>query len=214
MKTDKESKYVAYLPSIYQMGKDDISSVLTGQFLKAFEKILSGIDDGEGIKGIEKILDNIHDYFDPAKTPPEFLEWLSSWVALTLKEGEGWSEDKKRELISKIIPLYLKRGTKEGLEEYLKIYVGGSITITEEMAPFRVGSRIGIDTVLGGLPPYLFIVDIMSSASDPKARSDTEKAIREIIDQEKPAHTHYVIRFNVSTMQVGFSRVEINTLLW
>lgn len=116
---EKESKYLQYLPSIYQTEKDENGSTFLGSFLKAFEKVLSGIDDGvtidgvspdefivktengnlniynKPLKGIEEILDTIHDYFDPMETPLEFLNWLAGWVALTLIEGEGWNEEKK-----------------------------------------------------------------------------------------------------------------------
>lgn len=220
---EEESKYLRYLPSIYQAKEND--PAFLGRFLKAFEKMLSGIDDGvdipgQSLKGIEEILDNIHDKFDSDVTDSDFLPWLAGWVALSLKEGESWSDPKKRELITRIVPLYQKRGTKEGLEEYLKIYVGEGVRIIDELNSFQIGvsSRVGIDTIIDGLPLYCFIVDVPFSASFSESgslvRSETEKSIREIIDIEKPAHTYYRINFNISTMQVGYARVGVNTLLW
>lgn len=236
MSTNKEeSKYLQYLPSIYQ-AKENYPTFL-GQFLKAFEKILSGIDDGvkvevdiDGqpveVKGIEEILDNIHDIFDPytftdknifnpVKENADFLQWLAGWVALSLKE-ESWTNFKKAELVAKIVPLYQKRGTKEGLEEYLRIYVGGGVRIIEEIGPFQIGisSRVGVDTVVDGLPLYFFIVDVPFSTHNPQKRGEIENSIRQIIDIEKPAHTYYQINFNLSTMQVGYAQVEESTLLW
>ena len=219
---EKESKYLQYLPSIYQRGKEDSSQVFLGNFLKAFEKIFSGINDGVSIdgkpvEGIEEILDNIHYYFDPGETPAEFLKWLAGWVALTLKESEDWSEPKKRELISQIVPLYQKRGTKEGLEEYLKIYVKADVSIVDELGPLQVGvlSKVGVDTVIGGLPPHFFIVDVTLPVPDPKAMEKKKRAIEELIDIEKPAHTYYRTNVTVPTMQVGvFSTVGVDTLLW
>lgn len=218
---EKESKYIQYLPSIYQKDKDNPSSAFLGNFLKAFEKVLSGIDDGVSIdgkpvKGIEEVLDSLYDYFDPHETPPDFLNWLAGWVALTLKEGETWSEDKKRQLISRIVPLYQKRGTREGLEEYLKIYVGEDVSISDDLGPFRVGvnSRVGIDTVIGGLTPYFFIVDVTFPAPNPRLIEEKTRAVKEIIDIEKPAHTFYRININITTLRVGYSRVELDTLLW
>jgi phage tail-like protein len=218
---EKESKYVQYLPSIYQMSKDDPSSAFLGTFMKAFEKVLSGIDDGvsiddDPVKGIGEVLDNFYNYFDPQETPRDFLNWLASWVALTLKEGETWSDEQKRQLISRIVPLYQKRGTREGLEEYLKIYVGDGVSILDELGPLRVGvsSRIGADTVIGALPPYFFIVNVTFPAPNPKLMGEKIRAIKEIIDIEKPAHTFYVVNTNITTLKVGYSRVELDTLLW
>ncbi|GFO97060.1 phage tail protein [groundwater metagenome] len=218
---EKESKYLQYLPSIYQRGKEDPSAFL-GRFLKALEKMLSGRDDGvkvddESIKGIEEILDSIHYYFDPFNTPSEFLPWLAGWVALTLKEGKDWDEGKKRELVAQIVPLYKKRGTKEGLEEYLKIYVGKGVRIIDELGPFQVGisSKVGIDTVIGELQPYFFIVDVTLPVPDPKAMSEKKKAIEDIIEIEKPAHTYYKTNITVPTMRIGyFSTIGFDTLLW
>ncbi|MBU3967807.1 MAG: hypothetical protein KKG76_10625 [Euryarchaeota archaeon] len=218
---EKESKYIKYLPSIYQRDKNDPSSAFLGNFLKAFEKVLSGIEDGVSIdgkpvKGIEEILDNIHNYFDPHETPADFLNWLAGWVALILKEGETWSEEKKRELISRIVPLYQRRGTREGLEEYLKIYVGEGVSVFDDLGPLRVGvsSRVGVDTVIGGLPPYFFIVEVTFPSPNPRLIGEKKKAIKEIIDIEKPAHTFYRININITTFRVGYSRVELDSLLW
>jgi phage tail-like protein len=214
----EESKYLRYLPSIYQVEEN---SAFLGQFLKALEKILSGIDDGvevnidgQHVKGIEEILDDIHDVFDPNAT--DFLPWLAGWVALSLKEGESWSDNKKRELITKIVPLYQKRGTKEGLEEYLKIYVGEGVQIIDELGPFQIGvsSRVGMDTVIEGLSLYHFIVEVTLSTAYPQRISEIENSIREIIDVEKPAHTSYGINLKIPTMKVGSAIVGMNTLLW
>ncbi len=90
----------------------------------------------------------------------DFLRWLASWMALVL--NEDWELEKKREVIARILPIYRMRGTKRGLEEYLKIYVGKHITIIDEVEPFRVGitSHIGTHALIGGLPPYFFIVEV------------------------------------------------------
>jgi phage tail-like protein len=189
-----ESTYMNYLPSVFYGGEKE---PFIGRYLKIFEKIMSGIDDGEtdGKKGILEMLDIISDIFYPRfsfmtdaedetflplLTPDsrghfyryfgtdvdadeyldEFLRWLASWMALVLKED--WELEKKREVITRILPLYRMRGTKKGLEEYLKIYVGKHIIIIDETEPFQIGvtSHVGKKARIGGLPPYFFIVEV------------------------------------------------------
>ncbi len=92
------------------------------------------------VVGLEQTLDRIHTYFDPQpgeaqaqRAPTEFLDWLSGWVALTLRED--WDEEAKRRLISRIVPIYRKRGTKAGLKEILEVYTKENVTIHEAEHP-------------------------------------------------------------------------------
>lgn len=206
---EKESKYLKYLPAIYQMEKADAAPNFLGLFLKAFEKVFSGIDDS---------VDNIHIYFDPDKVPSDFLQWLSGWVALTLKVGEGWTDEKKRQLIANIVSLYKKRGTKEGLEEYINIYVGEDIqvSINEFLEPFQVGvtSTVGVNTLVGEGRPYYFAVHMILPAPNRDILEKKKQALIEIINQEKPAHTYYGLTIEAPTMQIAVhSTVGSDTLL-
>lgn len=191
-------RYMQYLPSAFHRGVGDRDDPFIERYLKIFERIVSGIEDGEleEKKGILEMLDIISDIFHPRfsflfdETEPtalplltsdektvfnryfrtddvddfmdKFLRWLAGWTALVLKED--WELEKKREVIAKILPIYRMRGTKKGLEEYLKIYVGRHVTIIDEADPFRVGfaSCVGKNARIGGLPPYFFIVEVDS----------------------------------------------------
>jgi len=216
---EKESKYLQYLPIIYQGNAGNTSAGFLGRFLKAFEKVLSGISDEapESARGIEQILDGIHDYFDPANTPSEFLSWLAGWVALILREGEGWDEKKKRNHIAQIIPLYRKRGTREGLEEYIRIYVEDvTVSITEFLEPLQVGvtSKVGDNIMIGSGRPYYFHVKMVLPEPDHTMLEKKKQAIIDIINQEKPAHTYYDLTISVPTMQIEkYSTVGVDTLL-
>lgn len=326
MSNSDESKYLQYLPGIYQPGKGDKRPIFLGKFLKAFEKVLSGIqvylfswdeipgndnvlieffgerfeiewiktakfekidndntirvyteenslllrlndektkvileiDDGrkneftvktvndrlniyvddiyiedDSVKGIEEILDNIQIYFDPYETPLDFLPWLAErWMALTLKEEEEWDANnskKKRDLIARIIPLYQKRGTLAGLEEYIRIYVGEdvNISINEFLDPFRVDitSTVGMNTVVGEGRPYFFQVYMELQALDREQLEERKISIIDIIEQkknsiidiielEKPAHTDYLLLIQVPTMQINeHSTIGVDTIL-
>jgi phage tail-like protein len=214
-----KSNYLKFLPSIFR-GADEETVPFFEKFLKVFGKILTGINDKvlvntEELQGISEIIDSIPKYFYPADAPIDFINWLSKCIGLVLKED--WSDTKKREVIRKIIPIYRMRGTKKGLEEYLNIYVTGGVSIKDNLAPLQIGttSTVGVDTIIGGLPPYVFIVDIILAVPDPKAIQNMQKTVKDIIDKEKPVHTYYRINITVPTMQIGyFSHVGIDTLLW
>ena len=114
------------------------------------------------LKDNEKTL--FKNYFGQDKDTDEFLDeflrWLAGWTALVLKDD--WELKKKREIIARIIPIYRMRGTKRGLEEYLRIYVGKRINIIGDAEEFQVGttSYVGKKTRVGGFPPYFFIVEV------------------------------------------------------
>lgn len=219
-----DAKYLKYLPLIYQPGNSDNGKdFFLGRFLKAFEKILSGRDpdlkiNGYKLPGIEEILDSIHGYFDPYETPVEFLPWLASWVALTLGEGDEWDEAKKRRLIAQIVPLYKKRGTVEGLKEYLEAYFnegeGVSVSISEFLKPLRVGtmSTIGLNTVVGEGRPYYFQVYVKLPINDRVMLEKKVQMIMDIIKREKPAHTYCMLIVKVPSMKIA-AMIGEDTLL-
>lgn len=180
------SEYLRYLPAIYQ--EDD----LMGRFLMLF---------GSFWKPLERQINDLWLYFDPQLTPAEFLPWLASWMSLML--DESWPEEKRRQLIRSALSLYRKRGTRQGLEEYLAIYTGVKPRIVEHRAyDFRLGpeSQLGPGIALGkGNMPHTFTITlrlpaVSSQGDDQKelARQRRQK-IEAIIDAEKPAHTTYTL---------------------
>jgi phage tail-like protein len=215
---EQPSSYLRYLPGIYQ--QDAERGAFIGRYLKIFEKILAGIDDGvlaggASIEGIEQIIERIYGFFDPSAAPSGFLSWLAGWMALTLRDD--WEEIKKRRLLGRIMPLYRIRGTKKALEEYVQIYVvEGGVEITEVVAPLQIGvtSTIGQDTYIGGGPPHFFVITVTLPEPDIDLKARREAAVRAIIDLEKPAHTYYELITIVPTLQIGkFSTIGKDTLL-
>ncbi|MBZ0303572.1 MAG: hypothetical protein K8J31_27785 [Anaerolineae bacterium] len=183
----------------------------------------------ERIFGLEEILDGIRGedgdyavsgiwrYFDPGplakndhRAPDEFLPWLAKWVALTLRQDLEY--DFQREFIAKAIRLYRKRGTRQGLEEMLRILVkleSENIEIDERERSFTVGkSRLGVDTYIS-VPPHWFLVKLRLG------RGDWHKyqAVKAIIESEKPAHTQYDLIPTGLAFIVGQSKLGVETVL-
>jgi phage tail-like protein len=169
-----------------------------GRFLMLFESFWAPI---------EKQIEAAALYFDPLFTPVELLPWLAAWVDLTL--DERWPEAKRRRLLRSAVALYRKRGTRPGLQEYLEIYTGAEVKITEHGAHnFRLGpnARLGPGVALGTInQPHTFTVTAYLPAGDgdghvqtPEQRArfaaERQRMLEMIIEAEKPAHTSYRLR--------------------
>jgi phage tail-like protein len=185
-----KSRYLRYLPALYE------SDELMGRFLMLFESFWAPI---------EEQICNLPLYLDPMMTPPEFLPWLASWLNLAL--DQRLPEERQRWLVRSAVRLYRKRGTREGLQEYLEIYTGERPEIIEHRAKdFRLGpdARLGPGIALGtGNRPHTFTVTlrlppVSSPAEDEgeRVRQELERrrTIEALIEAEKPAHTHYNLR--------------------
>ncbi|MBD1873795.1 phage tail protein I [Nodosilinea sp. FACHB-131] len=188
------SDYLQYLPAALQ------TDPILGQFLLAFEQILTGLPtastetkillpETENPPGLEALIGQLHTYLDPTQTPAEFLPWLANWVALSLRED--WPEQVKRSFIRRIVPLYQKRGTKAGLVEMLKLYLENDENAQEKISVYEFDP-----------PAHYFQVELELTSQDLEAYRRKERIARAIIDQEKPAHTFYALQIKMPTMRL------------
>ena len=184
--------YMELLPAVYRRS-DALGRNLVRDICFLFEHMFGSI---------ESLLDRGHVYYDPFECPPDFLPWLASWTAMVV--DLDWPEAKKRAIIKRAVDLYRVRGTVRGLALFLKLFTGFEPRIEENKWPFRgfrVGSkaRIGIDSVV--LPPVelprCFMITMPVKFTD----VSTEMIIRvhQIIQTEKPANTHYYLRFEADS---------------
>jgi len=204
------SSYLRHLPEIFRAPRADGSSPFLGEFLKIFEALLSGRDDAHAIEieGFEDVIDRFPEYLDAALTPlddggadplrSEFLDYLASWAALTL--DQNWDIEKKRKWTQRIVPLYKRRGTRQGLQDYLHTFVNDDVFISEPPGGFTLGRRdsslLGENTFLAGAPAYYFRVGINYGFGGPFTLTgwlNVQRGTRAIIDLEKPAHTYYTL---------------------
>jgi phage tail-like protein len=180
------SSYIDYLPAVLQ------EDPFLGQFLLAFEAILSGVSLGDVSTpiGFETTLENIHIHFSATHTPEDFLHWLAGWVALSLRDD--WEVKVKRNFIQQIIPLYRQRGTPAALSQMLKIYLQKQVnTVTEYVAIYE------FDQI-----PHYFQVQLRLDSQDLAEYRRKESIARAIIEQEKPAHTIYGLQILMPTMRL------------
>ena len=182
-----KGRYLRHLPEIFEQDE------LMGRFLMLFESFWAPI---------ETQIDNVRRYLDPEMTPEGFLPWLASWVGLDL-DGR-LSKERQRQLIRQAVSLYRRRGTKQALREHLELYTGGQVQIIEHRArDFCLGpdARLGPGIALGrDNVPHTFTVIAHLPPVSPGAEGkhqhtweevERHRAIEEIIEAERPAHTGY-----------------------
>ncbi|MBI3725785.1 hypothetical protein HY251_17800 [bacterium] len=183
-----DGSVVRYLPGLYQRS-DLTGRNLVRDLLWIFQHIFNETD--EKLEGLER-------FFDPLECPEDFLEYIASWVALTIEDE--WPEVKKRNLIKKAIELYHVRGTPRGLRIFLRIFTGVDPKIHENIWPYDgvtvgVSSTVGVDTILMHHVEraHTFVVEVPLPIDDVDAA--TIQKIHRIIEREKPAHTDYYLVF-------------------
>jgi len=177
-----KGRYLKYLPALYTEQDE-----LMGRFVILFESFW---------QPIEQQIDSIYYYFDPKLAPLDFLPWLATWVDLVL--DEQWPEEKRRLLLSAMVQLYRRRGTRRGLQDYLEIYTGRKAQITEHGAHnFQLGkaNRLGPSVALGKKNmPHTFSVALRLASAENEAQArERRRKIEAIIESEKPAHTSYTL---------------------
>jgi phage tail-like protein len=185
--------YLENLPAIYRRS-DAIGRNLVRDVCFLFEHMFDSVET------------NLNDgwrFYDPHVAPLDFLDWLSGWTAFTL--DLDWPEPQKRALIKRAVDLYRIRGTKRGLALFLHLFTGHEPDIDENTWPFKgfrlegegaeTGARVGLDSVI--MPPvdlaHCFVVTMPVRFED--VSPEMVIRIHHIIQMEKPAHTHYYLRF-------------------
>ena len=122
---------------------------------------------------IEWNIDNFDLYLDPDTSPVGFLPWLCNWFEVVF--DDTWNERQRRQFLGEAAELYGRRGTQWAMSRLLEIYTGH---------PPR------IDDKAEKLDPFTFSVEIPLSE-----KGLNRTLIEHIIDNNKPAHTTYKLRF-------------------
>jgi phage tail-like protein len=155
------------LPAVYQ----------EDQFAQA---LLAALD--EVLAPVFSTLDNFDAYLDPHLAPDDFVNWLGTWVGITI--DETWDADRRREVVARAVELYRLRGTAAGLGQQVEIHTGGTVEIIE-----NGGSAWSIDAggELPGNPTPLVVVRV--HVDDPKAIDPSR--LDDLVAAAKPAHVEH-----------------------
>lgn len=151
-----QSTWLQYLPAIYSDPSID-PTAFTGRFLLIFESVLSPII---------WMIDNFDLYLSPETAPGEFLRWMASWFDILLIPELAL--ERQREIVRQIGWLFLRRGTRVGLERLLELY-------------FEVKPEIHEST-------YHFVVRLPLSQSSTNLGRDVAERL---IESQKPVFVSY-----------------------
>jgi phage tail-like protein len=195
------SKLLEYLPEIYRD-----QEFLNG-YLSAFEKVLIGRKDdlripasttGASSKSLEETIASIATLFDPITTPKDFLPWLASWAALSLRAD--LDPEQQGSFIANIIRLYRRRGTKDNLIELLRIFTKTTPQVNEDAQPSaEFKERNSYPSTA-----HFFKVSVyLGRSPDPETVNRQRDIARSLIELEKPAHTFYELEIRFSSMRIG-----------
>jgi phage tail-like protein len=152
------------LPALYQ--EDDFSQRMSG----AFDEVLAPVFAA---------LDGLDAYLDPRYSPEDFLDWLGSWVGITL--DQTWPLERRRQMVRSAADLYRLRGTAAGLAAQVEIFSGGKVEILESGGSAWSGSPGG--TMPGDGNPSLLV---RVAVRDPKRLSVARLDV--LVAASKPAH--------------------------
>jgi phage tail-like protein len=177
-------------------------------FLLLFQHIVTSV-----VEQVEDMPSLTH----PLWADQKFLAWIASWVSFTLDESIPLHQ--QRELIRRAIRLYRNRGTKEGMEEMVRVLTSAPVVVKERQrpTPFVIGgstlangktiSQRFLRKEVGGYYLYdesrpdtsFFVIEL--EARERFARRFSERAafildrISQVATNEKPAHTTFTILF-------------------
>lgn len=181
------------------------------RFLFIFQHLMTTVTDK---------IDGIPSLTDPATAEPKFLPWIASWVGFELDESLPLHQ--QRELVRRSIRLYRTRGTKEGVEEMIRVLTSAPVTVEERKKPAPMvlggmtlaGGRTPEERYHGDEPPPNYILrpdrahtsffvlklehrEAFRERFGERA-STVLRRISQIVTAEKPAHVSFTIQFEES----------------
>jgi phage tail-like protein len=157
-------RFAELLPAIYQ------EDAFACRWVSGFDDVLAPI---------VSVLDNIEAYFDATVAPPDFLEYLASWVGVEL--DETWTEPARREFVARAVELVKARGTLEGLRRLVEIYTGATPEIEES-------GGCSVSIVANGPLPGRARQSLVVRVRAAPDRVIDEARLSRLVASAKPAH--------------------------
>lgn len=147
-----------------------------------FTQLVRGFDSV--LAPVQAIVDDLDVYVDPLTAPPDVLEWVATWLGLTV--NRRWPVHRRRQLVARALEVYLWRGTRRGIEEAVELYTGVRPEVSDS------GGTSASPEPLGDLPGTAKRqVRVTVRTSDPEV---DEQLVDRIVADVKPAHVHHTVK--------------------
>ncbi|KXK60166.1 phage tail protein [Micromonospora rosaria] len=157
------------LPGVY--ADDDLAQRLTS----AYDQVIAPV---------QATLDNLWAYFDPALAPPDFVDWLGTWVAAGGSRDRP--EDERRRLVGDAVSRHRVRGTAAGIAEEVRLATGVTPEILESGG--TIWSATPGAELPGSAEPALTV-----RVRVPEPTAALTEQIRAVIEANRPAHVPYTV---------------------
>jgi phage tail-like protein len=157
----------AELPAAFQ--EDDFCQ----RMMTAFDEVLAPVFT---------TLDCFDSYLDPQLAPPDFVDWLASWVGVEI--DETWTLERRRRLIREAVILYRIRGTAAGLAAHIGLYSG--VTPEIEESGGCEWSQAASSPMPGSAQPHLTVRLRLDDVGDVR-----RSTVSRIVGASRPAHVPY-----------------------
>ncbi|APU16171.1 MULTISPECIES: phage tail protein [Actinoalloteichus] len=158
------------LPAMY--ADDDLAQRLTQGLDSVLAPVLA-------------VLDNLPAYFDPELAPPDFLDWLASWLAVEIEPS--WPEPLRRAVVARAVALHGSRGTGRGLAERLWLLLGVRADIAD-------GGGAAWSTTTGAALPGTGGHRVLISVWRPDGGEVPVDRVRSMVESVRPAHLVCTVR--------------------
>lgn len=168
-----KQSWLKYLPELYQSNDTD-------HFLERYLVIFQTLHESMN----QRICD-VPDMLDVDLTNKELLADLCDW--LHIAGSYMWSEAQLRKLLKNGIRLYQRRGTRDGILEFINLYTGGEAYLVEyfQVAPYMNDKRLKESlSRLYGVSPGTFSVIIKKEYVP--TQKDYQSLVH-VINEIKPA---------------------------
>lgn len=157
------------LPALFQ--EDDFAQ----RMMVAFDECLAPVIS---------TLDCFDTYLDPSLAPPDFVDWLASWVGVEI--DETWTLERRRQLVHDAAVLYRVRGTAAGLAAHLLLYANANPEIDESGGCTWSETA---DTRLPGRPEPSLTIRLRVRDGD----GINPGTVRRIVEASRPAHLPFAV---------------------
>ncbi len=193
--------WTRYLPEIYSEGIG--KNAFLERYLSIFQSLYEDLN--------EKIKDSVSK-LDPSSTSAEYLRALAEWFAID--NIQIWDDEQLRYIIKNMSSLYGKRGTKEGISNFVKVYTGESPIIVEYQDFNCLRENIykyDLACKLYKNDPYVFTVLV----KEEHVPSNKEyKTLVKIIENVKPAYMEFdLVILKPYIFLDNYTYMGVNTVL-